>query len=184
MVGLGVGTLACYGRAGDSMRFYELSPDVAEVARTRFSFLSRSPASIALVIGDGRISLEREPSQHFDLLVLDAFASDAVPTHLLTVEAFATYLRHLRADGVLLANVSNRHLSVERVVAGAAARHGLTLRLLETPSDVNTATAYAGPAQPPSRHVAPTARRRHALSLHGKPAVWTDHFSNLLQVLR
>ncbi len=186
VVGLGVGTLACYGRAGDRMRFYELSPDVAEVARTRFSFLSRSLASIELVIGDGRISLEREPPQRFDLLVLDAFASDAVPTHLLTVEAFATYLRHLRSDGVLLANVSNRHLSVERVVAGAAARHGLTLRLLETPSDVEHGYARVRWALL-SRNPAvlrPLLAGATPSPLRGNPVVWTDHFSNLLQVLR
>ena len=107
VVGLGAGTLAAYGRAGDRMRFYEISPDVIAAARSRFSFLARSPAQIEVAVGDGRIALEREPAQGFDALVLDAFSSDSVPIHLLTVEAFARSMRGIwRSDGVLLANVS------------------------------------------------------------------------------
>lgn len=186
VLGLGVGTLACYGRAQDRLRFYELSPDVVDVARRRFSFLGRTPATVAIAVGDGRLSLEREPKQDFDLLVLDAFSSDSVPVHLLTFEAFASYLRHLRRDGLLLANVSNRHLDVERVVAGSAARYGLALRLLETKSDAQRGYARVRWALLSRDRVEldrvvagapPTA-------LRGAPLQWTDEFSNLLRILR
>jgi SAM-dependent methyltransferase len=186
VLGLGVGTLASYGRAQDSVRFYEISPDVVAAARHWFSFLSGSAARVDVVVGDGRIALEREPAQHFDVLVLDAFSSDSVPTHLLTQQAFAIYLRHLRADGLLLANVSNRHLDVERAVAGSAARSRLALRIVETGSDVAHGLARV--------RWALMSRDRAALdrvlegavvgNLHGTPVFWSDDFSNLWQVLR
>jgi hypothetical protein len=135
VIGLGVGTIAAYGRAGDRFRFYELDPNVVEIANRDFSYLGDSLARIETVCGDGRLALAREPAQGFDVLVLDAFTSDAVPMHLLTREAFAVYARHLGADGVLLANVSNRHLAVDRVVVASAQSKGFSVALVETPSD-------------------------------------------------
>jgi hypothetical protein len=148
--------------------------------------LRRSAAAIEIVLGDGRLSLEHEPARGFDLLVLDAFSSDSVPVHLLTLEAFALYLRHLRPDGLLLANVSNRHLDVERVVAGAAARHGLALRLLDTPSDPQRGYARVRWALL-SRDRAELERVLDGAAkteLHGLPVTWTDAFSNFLHVLK
>jgi SAM-dependent methyltransferase len=136
VVGLGIGTLAASARAGDDLTFYELDPDVLDVAQHFFSFLRDSAARVHFVLGDGRLSLARGREQAFDVLVLDAFASDAVPAHLLTREAFAVYLRQLAPGGVLLANVSNRHLAVDRVVRAAAAAHGLACAVVQTPSDV------------------------------------------------
>jgi SAM-dependent methyltransferase len=186
VVGLGAGTLAAYGRSGDDMRFYEISPDVVAAARQRFSFLSRSAARVEVIGGDGRIALEREPAQGFDVLVLDAFSSDSVPVHLLTLEAFAIYARQLRADGVLLANVSNRHLDVERAVAGSAAHAGFALRVVETQNDAERGYARArwalmsrAPAEL-DRLLAGAARS----DLHGRPVLWRDDFSNLAQLLR
>jgi hypothetical protein len=186
VVGLGAGTLAAYGRAGDRMRFYEISPDVVAAAQQRFSFLSRCAAHVEVSVGDGRLALEREPPQRFDVLALDAFASDSVPVHLLTMEAFAIYARQLRADGVLLANVSNRHLDVERAVAGSAARTGFALRIVETQSDAERGYARARwalmsrtPAQL-DRLLAGAERS----ALHGAPVTWRDDFSNLAQLLR
>jgi predicted O-methyltransferase YrrM len=135
VVGLGTGTIAAYGRAGDRLRFYELDPNVLDLARSRFSYLSDSAASIETRLGDGRLSLAGELPQGFDLFVLDAFASDAVPVHLLTREAFGTYLSHLAPDGVLLVNVANRHLALDRVVRGAAQAHQLACEVVETPAD-------------------------------------------------
>jgi len=124
VVGLGVGTLASYARPGDRIRFYELDQNAIELANERFTFLHDSVGHVELALGDGRLTLDREPAQHFDILVLDAFSSDSVPVHLLTREAFAIYARHLAPDGVFLANVSNRHLAVDRAVrASAAAQH-------------------------------------------------------------
>lgn len=126
IVGLGAGTLASYGKSGDSIRFYEINPEVVDLAKRRFSFLSRSKASLSIVLGDARLSLEREPRQDFDILILDAFSGDAIPVHLLTSEAVELYLKHLKSDGVLALHISNRFLDLEPVVNCLEKHHGLT----------------------------------------------------------
>lgn len=126
IVGLGVGTLATYGRPSDVFRFYEINPAVIQFADEYFRYLSESPAKCEIVRGDARIALEGESPQQYELLVIDAFSSDAIPTHLLTAEAFDAYLRHLRPDGMLALHVSNKHLNLTPVVAAAARRFGLT----------------------------------------------------------
>ena len=127
VVGLGVGTLAAYGRAGDRLWFFEINPDVVAVAERHFTYLSDSAADVQLILGDGRQAIVQRP-QMYDVLVLDAFSGDAIPTHLLTVEAFDLYLSRLAPDGVLAVNVSNRHADLSRVVRGLAAQHGLAWR--------------------------------------------------------
>ena len=124
VLGLGCGTLAAFGRPGDVVRFYEINPLVPELAKTQFTYLSDSPARTEIVLGDGRLMLEREPDQGFDLLAMDAFSGDSVPVHLITREAFRTYLRHLKPDGVLAVNISNKYLDLEPVVERAAAAFG------------------------------------------------------------
>ena len=116
VVGLGTGTLAAYGRAGDTLRFYEINPLVIRIARSEFTYLADCPAHIEIVLGDARLSMAREPSQQFDLLVIDAFSGDAIPVHLLTREAFEIYWRHLKPDGVLAVHISNRYLDLAPVV--------------------------------------------------------------------
>ena len=106
------------------MRFYEINPDVVRVAREHFTFLKRCPADVSVVVGDARLSMEREADQAFDLLALDAFSSDAIPAHLLTAEAFDVYGRHLKEGGVLAIHISNRFLDLEPVVANAAEKFG------------------------------------------------------------
>ena len=138
-IGLGVGTLATYGRPGDRIRFYELSPDVLRIARRYFTFLSGSAAHVDVVMGDARLSLEREPDQHFNLLVLDAFSGDSIPTHLLTDEAMNTYLRHLEPEGVIAVHISNNHLDLQPVVRALAEHHGLKW-LLVPPAPLDPAT--------------------------------------------
>jgi hypothetical protein len=135
VVGLGVGTLAVFAKPGDLFRFFELDENVVELARTRFTFLRDSASSLTVGIGDGRVLLEREGPRGYDILVLDAFSSDSVPVHLLTHEAFALYARQLAPDGVLLANVSNRHLAVHRVVQSSARATRLACALVETEPD-------------------------------------------------
>lgn len=129
VVGLGSGTLAAYGRAGDVVRFYDINSAVVPIAREHFSYISRSPATVDIVLGDARLSLEEElrhgQKQGFDLLALDAFSSDAIPVHLLTREAVAIYLQHLRPNGILAVHVSNRYLNLKPVVAGLAQEYGL-----------------------------------------------------------
>ena len=125
VVGLGIGTLAAYGKPGDEFTFYEIDPDVADLAKTQFTYLERTRASYDVRIGDGRLTMERESPQGYKIIVLDAFTSDAVPTHLLTVEAFEAYARHLQDDGLMCVNISNRHLQLAPIVFNAARRLGL-----------------------------------------------------------
>ncbi|MGE5345392.1 MAG: spermidine synthase [Acidithiobacillales bacterium] len=143
VVGLGVGTLAAYVQPGDVIGSYEINPDVIALSRgraPRFTFLADAPGHVEVVEGDARLSLERELARHepgrFDLLVLDAFSSDAVPVHLLTVEAFATYLEHLRdADAILAVHASNRHVRLHPVLLGIAERFGLAAVECDTKPD-------------------------------------------------
>jgi spermidine synthase len=116
VIGLGTGTMAAYGRKGDEIRYYEIDPKVIQIAHKEFSYLEDSKAKIDVVEGDARLTLAAEPDQQFDLLVVDAFSSDAIPTHLLTREAFQLYWRHLKPDGVLAMHVSNHYLNLGPVV--------------------------------------------------------------------
>lgn len=130
VLGLGVGTMAAFGRAGDTVRLYEINPQVHELAATRFTYLRDSPAQIEVVMGDARLSLEREPPQEFDLLAMDAFSSDAVPVHLLTREAFEVYARHVKPGGILAVHISNRYLDLEPVVVNVARHFDYRLALV------------------------------------------------------
>src|SRR3972149_2130446 len=131
MVGLGAGTLAAYGKPGDVVRFYEINPQVVNIARTRFHYLGDSRAKVEVALGDARLSLEREPPQRFDVLAIDAFSGDAIPTHLLSAEAMDVYVRHLKPDGVIVFHVTNRYLDLAPVVARIAASRGLRAGLIE-----------------------------------------------------
>ena len=131
VVGLGAGTLACYARPGQRWTFYEIDPVVVGIARdpARFTFLSGCKPDARIEIGDARLLIERERSASADLLVVDAFSSDAVPMHLLTREAFADYRRMLSPTGLLLVHISNRYIDLKPVLAGAAAAEGWDARL-------------------------------------------------------
>jgi SAM-dependent methyltransferase len=124
IVGLGTGTLAAYGRSGDSIRIYEINPTVVDLAHSQFSYLDDSAAKIEVALGDGRLSLESEPDQKFDLLVIDVFSGDSVPVHVITVEAFKTYFRHLKPGGILSVNITNRYLNLEPVMETASRAYG------------------------------------------------------------
>lgn len=129
VVGLGTGTLAAYGRAGDRVRYYEINPAVETLARDPFGYLEGCKGRLDIVYGDARLTMERELAagqpQQFDFLALDAFSSDAVPAHLLTREAFAIYLKHLAPNGVIAVHISNRYLDLQPVVDAAAAHFNL-----------------------------------------------------------
>ncbi len=128
-VGLGAGTLTAFGRLGDKVRFYEINPEVVRLATSVFSYATRTAAKIEIVLGDARLSMERElaagDAQRFDLLALDAFSSDAIPVHLLTREAFEIYLQQLAPNGVIAVHISNRYLNLRPVVEGLAHEFGL-----------------------------------------------------------
>ena len=125
VIGLGTGTLAYYGAKGDVYRFYDINPDVMRIAQKEFTYLQDSDATIELALGDARLSLEREPSQQFDVLVIDAFSSDAIPVHLITTEAVDVYRKHTKPGGVIAFHVTNRYLNLVPVVAGLAEAHKL-----------------------------------------------------------
>jgi hypothetical protein len=142
LVGLGTGTVATYGRTGDRVRIYEIDPHVEQLARTRFTYLAHSSANVQVVMGDARVSMERELATHepqgFDVLALDAFTSDAIPVHLLTKEAFEIYLQHLKPDGVIAVHTSNRYLDLEPVVKTLAAHFGLSVvSIVDNPPSKN-----------------------------------------------
>jgi hypothetical protein len=120
LVGLGVGTLAAYAQAGDDFHFYEINPEVQRLASSRFTYLTNCPGKVDVTLGDARLSLEREPPQNLDLLVLDAFSSDAIPVHLLTKEAFMIYERHLKTNGIIAVHVSNSSMNLEPVMFNIA----------------------------------------------------------------
>jgi SAM-dependent methyltransferase len=122
VVGLGTGSVAAYTRAGDRMRFFEIDPEVARIARDKryFTYLSDCAKGVVdIVLGDARLTLAQEKPSTFDLLQLDAFSADNVPTHLLTIEAFKLYLRAIKPDGVILLHLTNRNLALEAPVAAA-----------------------------------------------------------------
>ena len=143
VVGLGVGTLAAYARPGDELRFYEINPAVIDLAQRFFDYLPACRGRIEVVEGDARILLEQESAQAFDVLVLDAFSSDSIPVHLLTREAFAVYLRHVKPDGVLAVHISNVHVDLSPVVAGQATHFGLAMAGFESSANDATETRYA-----------------------------------------
>jgi spermidine synthase len=175
IVGLGTGTLAVYGRDGDSFRFYEINPAVIQIATHDYHFLDTSPARIEVVTGDGRLALQKEPPGSFDAIVLDAFSDDSIPVHLLTKEAFQIYFRLLRPEGVLAIHLTSRYLDLEPVVESLAAafgKHVEAVHSLAEPEEHILAADWAvvsGPANEPNK---PSAR------------LWTDDYSNLFQVLK
>jgi hypothetical protein len=192
VVGLGTGTLAAYGEATDELRFYELNPAVVDAANRYFSFLRDSRASVDIVLGDGRISMERElrqsGSRQYDVLVVDAFNSDAIPVHLLTLEAFELYWLHLKAGGVLALHLTNNYLDLVPVASSLGGRLGKEVILITTPKDVGVSAAadwvllLEDAGWVAGRVTADGSASE--LTLPGMERVWTDDYSNLLGSLR
>jgi hypothetical protein len=130
VVGLGTGTFACFAEPGDSFKFYEIDASVEKLARdpSRFSYISQCAPDVPVVLGDARLTLA-ETTDQYDLIILDAFSSDAIPIHLMTREAMATYVSRLAPHGTVLMHVSNRHMELSSVVAGIAHANGLVSRM-------------------------------------------------------
>jgi SAM-dependent methyltransferase len=188
VVGLGAGTLAAYGRAGDVFRFYDINSDVVGLARSEFTFLKDSPAKVEVALGDARLSLERELPENFDVLALDAFSSDAIPVHLLTVEAFKTYLRHMKPGGILAVHISNRYLDLVPVVQQAALHLSLEVRQVENDDD-DDAGVYRSDWMLLSPSPAPfegELLKEAAERIDAVPRVklWTDDYSDLYRILK
>jgi SAM-dependent methyltransferase len=187
IIGLGAGTLAAYGHEGDTYTFYEINPLVVQVAENEFTYLRESAASTEIVPGDARLSLESEAPRGFDVLAVDAFSGDSIPTHLLTREAFAEYFRHLRPDGVLAIHISNRYLDLAPVVAAAA--HGLNkpAMLVTSPEDdskgVSTSSWVLITDRPNFFSNPDLQWEGRMLKPGGRELLWTDDYSSLLPLL-
>ncbi len=196
IIGLGTGTLASYGRPGDYIRFYEINPDVIRLCNQYFTYLRDSLARVDIVPGDARVSLEREKErgelQHFDVLAVDAFSSDAIPVHLLTRECFETYRSHLNPDGILALHISNRYFDLAPVTRGLATQDagcGLQAFLIAGAGNESQGTdasdwvlLTANQAFLTSPQVQRMIRPWTTEDL--PPQLWTDNRSNLFRLLR
>lgn len=195
VVGLGVGSLSCHGREGERWTYFEIDPLVEAIARdTRhFTFLRDCPPESRVVLGDARLTLRQVPDRSFDLLVVDAFSSDAIPLHLMTLEAFRDYFRVLSPDGVLAVHISNQHVDLAPVLAAIAGRDGLTAlvrRDLFFPEEEGRTVsrlqsiwvAMAASGAPLGRLVSDSLWRPLRNLRGTRP--WTDDYSNVLSVLR
>jgi hypothetical protein len=189
VIGLGVGTLAAYSRPGDYYRFYEINPLVAEFSvapKPEFTFLKNASGKLDLVMGDARLSMEREAengnAQRFDVLVLDAFSSDAIPVHLLTKEVMEVYLKHLRGpESVIAMHITNKTLNLRPVVLGLCRQFGLTAAVVSTGGIFSNDWILL--SRDPQALQIPEVQSA-AKPLRGPQLLWTDDFSNLYQVIR
>jgi hypothetical protein len=192
VIGLGAGSVIAYGRKGDIFRFYEINPQVIDVARREFTFMNDTPAKIEVVLGDGRLSLEREPDQKFDVLAMDAFSGDSIPMHLLTREAMQIYLRHLKPDGVLIFQATNRFLNIPPIVASLAKEFGLAAVLISDSAESEEGPEYwtsstdqvivtANKALLQSEKIRAVATE---IAIPAGFRFWTDDFNNLMRVLK
>ena len=188
IIGLGAGTTAVYGRAGDRFTFYEINPLDIQLAKQQFSFLSDSTSTISIVQGDARLSLEREPPQNYDVLVVDAFSGDSIPVHLLTREAFQLYFQQLKPAGVLAVHISNSYLDLEPVVAAAAANLHKEAVLIHNSNDPEKgifASLWVLVGDPAGFEGQREIEAKGLMILPAsKNRLWTDDYSNLFQVLR
>ena len=191
IAGLGTGSLACFARPGDAVRIYEIDPAVVHLAREHFAALGACAPDAVIGVGDARLLLAREETT-LDFLALDAFTSDAIPVHLLTEEAFQTYLRVLAPDGILAVHISNRHIDLEPVVAALAARTGLVGRIKRYSATEEQTKSRAST----SSHLVALARDEATLGALDLDAgwvplgapdrvrVWTDDYASIVPLLR
>ena len=143
IIGLGAGVVAAWMRPGDTLVFYEISPRVIEIAQREFTFLHDTSARTEVVLGDGRLSLEREPARRYDVLGIDAFSGDSIPMHLVTREAMAIYLKHLKPDGVIVFQATNRFVDLLPVVKRLAGEFGMeAMNVADMPEDASDGPGY------------------------------------------
>ena len=188
VLGLGVGAIASYARKGDTFRFYEIDPLVEMVARREFTYLSGCLGRAEVLIGDGRLMIEKDSARKFDLLVADAFSGDSVPLHLLTIEALKLYFSRLKPDGILALNITNRHIDLGPVLALAAKELNKQALLIHHPGDMeNYIYGTDWVLMTSGRDLLRVPEIRNASAgLESKPGIrlWTDDYSNLIQILK
>jgi hypothetical protein len=188
VIGLGTGTIATYGAANDRIRFYEINPLVRPIAQNLFTYLRDSPAQITFADGDARTSLTREAPQNFDVIAIDAFSGDAIPLHLLTIEAIALYKKHLAPNGILAFHVSNQYLNLAPEIGQLARDSNLQAKLIESQPDdslgeyratwillTSSSTFFDQPELAAAASAVPTDTRLRT---------WTDDYSSILPILQ
>jgi len=188
VIGLGVGTMAAYGRDGDTMRFYEINPLVEGIAQALFTYLRESRARLTVVEGDARVSLAGEAAQGFDVLVVDAFSGDAIPVHLLTVEALREFRRHMAPGGVIAFHISNQYLNLAPVLGRLAEAGGMQARMVDSPERDERGEFAArwvllsdGDGMFARKEFVGVAERVPEMA---RVRVWTDDYSSLLPIVR
>ena len=195
IVGLGAGTLACYAKPGQHWKFYEIDPAIVTIASDpkRFTFLSKCLPNVKVAIGDARLTLAAERGNMADILAIDAFSSDAVPMHLLTEEAFATYRRHLAPNGLLMVHISNRFLNLEPVLAAAGAKgwYGAARDYKSTAEErkLNYSPSLwiaFSPDKATLDRLMASNRAEHWRPVGGRPGfkAWTDDHASILSILK
>ena len=188
VIGLGTGTLAGYSRPGDIYRYYEINPLVQPIANQYFWYLKNAQGEVQFVLGDARLSLEREENQRFDVLVVDAFSSDSIPMHLLTRQALDVYFRHMAEEGVVTFHISNRFIDLQPVLERAAKALGKRVVLVETedsPDGNCYGTTWVLMANAGKVFDNPVfAGKSHPLRSAPWLRLWTDDYSNIYKVLK
>ena len=192
LIGLGSGVLSNYGRKGDYFRIYEINPLIERIAQTLFTFYPHSPADKAILMGDARLTLERQLAsggpQNYDILAVDAFSSDAIPVHLLTREAIQLYFRHLKPEGVLALHISNRYLDLKPVCEGGAEAVGRQAWAVEDDGDQASyfsSSTWVLVTSDLAMYKSASFKDAYSYQLSPKKGFrsWTDDYSNLFQIL-
>jgi spermidine synthase len=187
IIGLGTGTLAAYARAGDRYRFYEVNPIVIEISKSYFFYLKECRAQWDVVLSDGRLALEQEAPDQFDVVALDAFSGDSPPVHLLTIEAFRQYFRVLKPNGVLAVHVSNNYVRLDKVVATVAStlkKGAVMITSVRDQSKGTLPSKWIVLATNPAAFERPEWKVTHRKPLSGGADSWTDDFSNVMDILK
>jgi hypothetical protein len=185
-IGLGVGTLSAYGRPEDVINLYEINPQVVAFAKSHFWYLPAAQGKQEVMLGDARLVLEQQAPQQFDVLAIDAFSSDSIPTHLITREALAAYQRHMKPGGVIAFHVTNRYLRLAPVVKQLAEEAGMRAMLVtDDPTDPHLSrTDWVLVTKDPKFVAEGTGGRETKIEEIPGLRVWTDDFNNLLQILK
>ena len=186
IIGLGTGTIATFGNKGDVYRFYDINPQVVTIAQRDFTYLKDTDATVEIALGDARLNLEREAAQQFDVLAIDAFSSDSIPVHLITLEALQIYEKHMKADGVIAFHVSNRFLDLKPVVQMIAEQRGLHVAWIrDTYDDGSTSSDWVLLSKDKTFLLKPEiVEATYIIPPEPGWRLWTDDFNNLLQVLK
>lgn len=186
IIGLGTGTIAAYGNKGDIFRFYDINPAVVAIAKREFTYLKDTEAQIEVALGDARLNLEREAPQGFDVLAIDAFSSDSIPVHLITLEALDIYEKHMKSDGVIAFHVSNRFLDLKPVVQMLAEKRGLNVAWVrEIYDDGSTTSDWVLVTRARPLLLKPEiVDATYVIPPEPGWRLWTDDFNNLVQVMR